>query len=462
MPLTLSEFKDHIGDVTFPLAVAVSGGADSLALLLLAHEAAQEKGSHVVALTVNHNLREEAAEEALQVKKWAQERGIQHSVLEWDHDQPTARLQERARNARYALLIKWCKKHQISTVLLGHHQQDQEETFWLRLVAGSGLDGLAGMKKTLVKEGIVFVRPFLTVSKERIQETLRVKNQEWIEDSSNENPRFFRGRLRQFLREEGLSSLRLHHTMNKLQQDVDFIQASLLKAVETTVQVHEGGYLSLRKERFQTLHPALAERLLSLGVQWYASRAYAPRRAQISAVMEKINRGLPFTMGGIYWVVSSQDIFLFRERRAVKDIVPLDQLHEPTLWDHRFWVDPGLQNYFPSGATIQALEDSGVALFRASLRAPVGGVAIQRQKDHPLQMLLKFKSELLHPALGRARNDIVDIIPKRAWPTLPALWVKGKVVAVPHLCYSTEKSEKNLQKLISLKPLFHDSLRFIV
>jgi tRNA(Ile)-lysidine synthase len=458
MPITLSDFKDHLGDVTFPLAVAVSGGADSLALLLLAHEVAQERGSHVIALTVNHNLRAEAADEALQVKKWANARGIEHRVLRWEHDHPTARLQEKARQARYDLITKWCKDHQISTVLLGHHQQDQEETFWLRLASGSGLDGLAGMKKCVAKEGILFMRPFLNIPKERIQETLWAQNQDWIEDPSNQSPRFFRGRLRQFLQEEGLSSSRLHNVMTKLRRDADFIQDSLRQGVETTVHLHEGGYLSLNKEKLQTLHTALAERLLSFVAQWYSGAFYPPRTAQISAVMDKINQGRPFTMGGVYWVILPQDIVLFRERRAVKDVLSLDQLHEPTLWDHRFLVDPGIKNYFPSGTTIQALGDLEHAVHpstSAPFRDPRSG---RTEKGRLLHTVRPERS----CEAAKPKDRMVGTIPKRAWPTLPALWVKGKVVAVPRLCYPTEKSEEDLQKLISLKPLFHDSLRFIV
>lgn len=478
MPITRSEFEKSLGEVTFPLCVAVSGGADSLALLLLAHEVAQERGSHVIALTVNHNLRAEAKEEALQVKKWANARGIEHEILEWNHDHPTARLQEKARKARYDLLTQWCKDHQISTLLLGHHQQDQEETFWLRLSSGSGLDGLSGMKKRIVRDGVLFLRPLLDFPKGRIKETLLAYNQEWIEDPSNQSPRFFRGRLRQFLSEEGLSSLRLCNTMNKLQQDADFIQKSLRRTLEETVQMHEGGYLSLKKAAFQTLHPALTERLLSLVVQWYTSRPYAPRRAQISSVMDKINQGASFTMGGIYWVMTSQDIVLFRERRAVKDVLSLDQLHEPTLWDQRFWVDPGIKKFFPLGTIIKALGNLEHAVHpsTSALRAYAqdercGGPKINNGNDAPLSPFVlsvgpvrtevKGSSEKrgslltsLPKECWNSHNDDADVIPKQAWPTLPALWEKGNVVAVPHLCYDLLKCGTDLRKFIYLKPLF--------
>ena len=181
------------------VAVAVSGGSDSMALLLLAHQWAQAKGGHVVAVTVDHGLRPDSRKEAETVGEWAKARGIEHVILSWEGDKPSSRLQERAREARYHLLTSWCKEQDISTLLVGHHLQDQEETFWLRLSAGSGLDGLTGMKEQFVRDGVTIVRPLLKVPKEQLQTFLREENQPWVEDPSNEKESFFRGRLRTFL-----------------------------------------------------------------------------------------------------------------------------------------------------------------------------------------------------------------------------------------------------------------------
>ena len=195
MKITLSEFETSLGTVPFPLAVAVSGGADSLALLLLAQAYAKEKGGHIVALTVDHGLRPASKEEAQQVQRWAQTRGIEHVILTWEGDKPTSHLQEKARTARYELLTQWCKKNGVSTLLLAHHREDQEETFWLRLTCGSGLEGLTGMKQRTMKEGITILRPLLGFPKERLKATLQAEKQPWIDDPSNQSEKFFRGRF---------------------------------------------------------------------------------------------------------------------------------------------------------------------------------------------------------------------------------------------------------------------------
>ena len=421
MKISPSEFEAHMEHATFPLAVAVSGGADSLALLLLAHELAQKKGSHVVALTVDHQLRTESTEEAHQVKQWAQDLGIQHVILDWVGDKPQSRLQESARKMRYALLTNWCKQNHMSALLLGHHQQDQEETFWLRLSAGSGLEGLAGMNKRTIKEDITCLRPLLDFSKERLQATLLDRSQAWIEDPSNHKPHFFRGRLRNFLQEEGLSASRLLQVMGKLRRDGDFIQLSLQMALKDMVFVHEGGYLTVNKRAFEGLHPAIGNRLLSALIQWFSDKDYAPRLVQIAGIRDKIQKGTSFTAGGIYWSFSLEEIKLYREKRAVTHRIPLCALHEQTLWDQRFWLDPQLTTSVPNTGEI----------------GPLGAASFETK-------------------------EINTLIPKYVWPTLPALWNEGKVVAIPHLCYSVPECGEDFRKFISLKPLFHDSLRFTI
>lgn len=456
MRITLPEFEASLQEVSFPLAVAVSGGADSLTLLLLAHELAQRRGSHVVALTVNHRLRPESKAEALRVAEWAKERSIHHVILEWVGEKPLSHIQEKARRARYGLLIDWCIRNEISTLLLGHHQQDQEETFWLRLSSGSGLDGLSGMKTRIMRNGIVFLRPLLAFSKDRIKETLLAKNQDWIEDPSNQNPQFFRGRLRRFFQDEGLSSSRLLQIMEKLQIDADFIQASLAEAIETSIQTHEGGYLTLKKHNFNDLHPAIAGRLVSFLVQWFSEKDYAPRSAQVKTILNKIKKEAPFTTGGIYWMFSQEEIFLFREQRAIKEKFYVSQLQGKTLWDQRFWVDPQLSQYVSKDVMIGPL---GTVSNLNVIHVPAKAGNTATQNNYFIDSRLGGND---NREIAKGFSSSHTPIPKRAWPTLPALWEKGKVVAIPHLCYNGLECGEDLKKFIYLKPLFHHSLRIII
>jgi len=128
------------------LAVAVSGGADSLALALLAYDWARTRGGEAVALTVDHGLREASAHEARRVGEWLREAGMRHHMLKWHGPHPTTRIQEAARIARYDLLTRWCRANQIMFLLLAHHRDDQAETYLMRKERGSGPTGLAAMR----------------------------------------------------------------------------------------------------------------------------------------------------------------------------------------------------------------------------------------------------------------------------------------------------------------------------
>jgi tRNA(Ile)-lysidine synthase len=149
-PLTLAELAaalESIGgfEARPVLAVAVSGGPDSLALVLLAEKWARQRGGQAWALTVDHGLRPESAAEARRVAFWLAARSIAHQILVWTGDKPASGIQEAARDARYRLLAEWCRTHGCLHLVAAHHREDQVETHLIRRRAGSGPDGLAGM-----------------------------------------------------------------------------------------------------------------------------------------------------------------------------------------------------------------------------------------------------------------------------------------------------------------------------
>ena len=179
-------------------AVGVSGGADSMALLLLAHNYAISIDANITALTVDHGLRPESAAEAEQVARWCAKLGIPHQTLLWKlPSAPQSAIQEAARNARYALMAEYCEAHGISQLLVAHHQGDQAETLFFRLARGSLLDGLACMQpaKALTAK-VQLLRPLLPVSKARLVATLKAQDQPWVEDPSNHNMAYTRPHIR--------------------------------------------------------------------------------------------------------------------------------------------------------------------------------------------------------------------------------------------------------------------------
>lgn len=202
-------------------AVGVSGGPDSMALAHSLVDWAAANKREVYILTVDHGLREEAKQEAKMVAEWASIfPNVVHAVLNWQDDKPETAIMEAARKARYHLMAQYCQKKNIQTLFLGHHQDDQAETFLIRLAKGSGLDGLSAMGEIRAYDDhLMLVRPFLDLSKNDLVSYCDKKNIPYVQDPSNDNPDYLRPRLRQsmtVLEEEGLSTKRLAVTAKRL------------------------------------------------------------------------------------------------------------------------------------------------------------------------------------------------------------------------------------------------------
>src|SRR5216683_100653 len=201
VPLTVVELAaslDALGgfEARPRVAVAASGGPDSMALVLLAQRWARQRGGEAWALTVDHGLRPESAEEARTVAGWLASRAVPHEILVWAGEKPATGIQEAAREARYRLLAQWCRRHGVLHLLTAHHREDQVENHLIRRGAGSGIDGLAGMSAVRELAGCRLVRPLLAVPRVRLLALLAQEDQPFLRDPSNLNPAFERARLR--------------------------------------------------------------------------------------------------------------------------------------------------------------------------------------------------------------------------------------------------------------------------
>jgi tRNA(Ile)-lysidine synthase len=182
-----------------PLALAVSGGPDSLALLALAHGAF---GSRCRVLTVDHGLRPEAAAEADAVGAIARALGLSHAVLRPEVAPGPGNVQARARAARYRAMAGWCSDHGIRFLLTAHHADDQAETLLLRLARGAGLDGLSGIRPArLIAPGLWLLRPLLAERRATLGAIARATGWPVVDDPSNRDPRYDRTAARALLAE---------------------------------------------------------------------------------------------------------------------------------------------------------------------------------------------------------------------------------------------------------------------
>jgi tRNA(Ile)-lysidine synthase len=224
------------------LVVAVSGGPDSVALLwLMARwQAARAGRPQLVAVTVDHGLRPEAAAEARLVKRLAGDLGVVHHTLRWRGDKPARGLPAAARAARYALLAKLARRHGSVDVVTAHTRDDQAETVLMRLLRGSGLSGLAAMAPRTRRDGFDLHRPLLDVPKSRLLATLAAAGIGYALDPTNADPAFTRARLRALmpvLAREGGDARTLARLAGRLGRAHDALEAVTAAAEREAVQV---------------------------------------------------------------------------------------------------------------------------------------------------------------------------------------------------------------------------------
>jgi tRNA(Ile)-lysidine synthase len=214
--------------------IAVSGGPDSTALLLMAAEWAKRRGKvRIEAATIDHGLRPESANEAKAVAALCARLGLGHRVLQWKGVKPTSRLQERAREARYRLLVDHAKAIGADAVMTAHHADDQAETVLFRLLRGSGVAGLRGMDSITERDGMTIARPLIAFANAR--------GAPFIDDPSNVDPRFARTRLRALLArldEEGLNAEALDRLARRARETEEAL-THLTAEVETRVGSEE-------------------------------------------------------------------------------------------------------------------------------------------------------------------------------------------------------------------------------
>jgi tRNA(Ile)-lysidine synthase len=180
------------------IVLAVSGGPDSIALMWLASRwrRALARGPRLVAVTVDHGLRAEAAAEARDVKRLARTLDMPHRTVRWTGAKPRTGLPAAARAARYRLLARAARAHGATHILTAHTRDDQAETLLMRMLRGSGIAGLAAMARESEREGVRLARPFLNVSKSQLIATLKRAKIDFADDPTNRDTSFTRPRLR--------------------------------------------------------------------------------------------------------------------------------------------------------------------------------------------------------------------------------------------------------------------------
>ena len=365
------------------LGLAVSGGGDSMALL---HAAAGLDGVNVRAVTVDHGLRPEARGEAELVARTCAELGVAHDILTWDGWDNRGNLQGAAREARYALMRDWAGAQGIDAIALAHTRDDQAETVLMRLARKGGVDGLSAMSPLRRADGITWLRPFLDVGRGGLRAVLQDIGATWVEDPSNDDPRFDRIRVRGAmagLAEIGIDAATLSAVARNMQTARDALDAVTAEALgaHTTLM---GGDVVIQRAGFAAQTSEIRRRMLLEALKWVASAAYGPRASALGDLETTVMGGGRHTVHGCLIDADKTTITIGREWNAISGVTA--QIGQ--VWDGR-WVVSGPENNVLS---IAGLGGEGWV---------------------------------------RLRSEIEPTLPRQAAITTPAVWSGKDLIAAP-------------------------------
>lgn len=276
------------------LAVAVSGGVDSVCLLCWL----ADMGLHPIALHVNHGLRDVAGAEAQYVQSLCAARGIECHVFEWTGEKPTTGLEAAARGARYKMMTDFCRENNVDALLVAHQADDQIETFLMNLGRGSGLSGLAAMRPISVRDGVKIVRPLLNVWRHELKQYCDDNGIKYCTDAMNSDIKYTRVRIRQnrhLLADAlGISDERILLAINNLNRVRDAIETNVADLVAMVKNGRRAVFLdSFLFDQDDNI------RLKFIGtlIQQIGGDNYQPRLNSLRRALSNLGGDCKFTLG---------------------------------------------------------------------------------------------------------------------------------------------------------------------
>jgi len=259
-------FRNNFKTLPQKILIALSGGIDSLAMVLVAKEWCSKHNISLTSVTIDHKLRTNSSIEAEEVGKIMEQNNIKHQILVWDREGAlVSNIESNARKARYSLLTDYAIKEHISIIVTAHHLDDQIETFFMRLLRGSGIDGLAAIKiKKNLADNIILFRPFLNITKQDLRSFLEERKQQWFEDKTNNDTNFLRNKIRKMLydiEDKQIIDKRIIQTIKHFERAKDFLEGHTEEVFRNLVKA-ENQKLIVSLIDFKDLHEEIALRLL--------------------------------------------------------------------------------------------------------------------------------------------------------------------------------------------------------
>lgn len=405
-------------ELIFPstIALAISGGSDSIALLMLTHKWASTARQEIklVVLSMDHQLRPESKQESQYVQALANKLGHSYYQLHFDHNNNFSNLQARAREARYKLMTELCLKLDILTILSAHHYDDYLENYCLRLEKNSSIFGLSA-SYIMWYNNVKIARPLFNIRKQQLVEYLLSNNIQWLEDESNLSDKYRRNVIRKKLNTGG--ECKKNQVMQEQlainQQVAEKLQPEFIACIAQSIQTYDFGFSTINLLKFLEFSHEIKLQTLSFVLIIISGKNYTGRIHSIMRIYELLLQPASFTktLHGCIIKKIDNNVIIYPEigRNTMQEIL----LNNGCIWDNRFLfhVDGSMaklesQNYFIGNLTMKNYSE-----IRETL-------ALDNLKN------LSFN------------NHLAILF------TLPVIKILEKVIAMPHLSYYDNESLK--------------------
>ncbi|WCR56568.1 tRNA lysidine(34) synthetase TilS [Rickettsia asembonensis] len=385
------------------IAVAVSGGSDSVALLYLANIWTEKNNIELSVISVDHNLREQSKQETHYIQNISNSLNRKHYSLSFDHQNNFSNLQERAREGRYDLMTNLCLELDILVLLTAHHEDDYVENFCLRLERNSGIFGLSSSNINWYNN-IQIIRPLYNIPKSELVEYLVSHNIKWFEDESNSSDKYRRNIIRQKLA-KGEDYIKADIILQQLKiNDLldNKFKPELISAIAEAVKIFEYGFAFLDLVKFDKFSNEVKVQIINFLLIIISGQSRVVRFYSVEPILKLITQDVNFknTLHGCIINRIQNELLIYREfgKKLPESKILLDK---SVIWDNRFCITRNQEtpNCF---VTHLSLEDYKM---------------IKKQLDLESLKNLSCKNH----------NAILF--------TLPIIKILEKVIAIPHISY---------------------------
>jgi tRNA(Ile)-lysidine synthase len=326
------------------IAVAVSGGADSLALMILTNKwLKQIGGGNLTAITVNHNLRDNSLQEALEVGSICQQLNIKHIILEWQHEKIVSNIQAKAREARYELLTTYCRRHDILHLFTGHQLEDAVENFFIKLSRASGIFGLIQSNTSFINN-VRICKPILNLTKSECYEVLKNASINCIEDPSNTKRNYFRNDIRLNLQSfftlnsisPSVFQKRIAESQKSLCYNASLTQDAVISAMCDSTTIYPAGFVKINLNQLSLYDHDVQHYLLTYLLIISSGNQTPPRSEQIKKLLNEIylQNFKAITLNKCIIDIGKDYLIIYKEPSSISTVNT--EFVDSYFWDNRF------------------------------------------------------------------------------------------------------------------------------